>query len=121
MPKTTTVARGRCTSDPIPVADVEPHEGEELGRRGVELAGRAVVAVPVQNQVGGEDAAARHQGDVGHPGEDAAIAEPPDQAEVIQARPEAIAGEGQSDPIRAAAILNGARDRSPRPGRGRYP
>ena len=84
-----------------PVADVEPHEGEELGRRGVELAGRAVVSVPVQDQVGGEDAAAGDRGDVGDPGEDAGVAEEPDQAEVIQARPEAAAGEGQSDPIRA--------------------
>ena len=57
-------AQGKAAGNPI--ADIEAHERDQLGRRRVELAGRAVVAVPVEHQVGGEDAAAGHRGDVGH-------------------------------------------------------
>ena len=76
-------SQGKTPEDPI--ADVEAHKGEELGRRGVELVGRAVVTVPIEYEMGGENAAARHRGDVGHLGQNTRVAEKTDQAEMIQA------------------------------------
>jgi hypothetical protein len=46
------------------VADIEPHEGKQLGRRRFEVAGRAVVTAPIQREVSGQNTAAGHRGNV---------------------------------------------------------
>src|SRR5262245_17645461 len=43
---------------------------------------------------------------MGHPGQKARVAEKPDQAQVIQARPEATAGEGEADLVHGRVHVN---------------
>ena len=75
-------------------ADTPPHAAPRGGS--VELPGLAGVAAPVEGEVGGHDAAARDRGDVRHLRQDAGVSEETEQAQVIEARPEAAAGEGLS-------------------------
>ena len=74
-----------------PVPHVEANEREQLGGGRVELVDRAVVAGPIQPQMGGHDAPARHGRDVGHVRQDAGVAEKANQAEMIQRRPKTAA------------------------------
>ena len=58
--------------------------------------------------MGSDDTAAGHGGDVGHPRQNLRVAEKADQAKVIEHRPEAAAGEGESKSVhdRAPAIAS---------------
>src|SRR5262249_42525661 len=86
---------GKAPGDPI--TDVEIHEIEKLGGRGVELIGRTVVAIPVEYEVRGENAAAGHRCNVGDVGKNAGVAEKTDQAEVIETGSEAASRQGEAD------------------------
>src|SRR6185437_2760441 len=46
-----------------PVADIQVDEREELGRRGIEVRGGSVVTIPVEYEVGGDNAAAGDRSD----------------------------------------------------------
>ena len=94
-------AQGKATGNPI--ADIEAHESEELGSSRLELVGGAVVAVPVEHQVGSDDTATGHRGDVGHSRQNPRVAEKADQAQVIETRPEAATGEGESKSVHDGA------------------
>src|SRR5258708_20736683 len=88
---------GKTANDPI--ANVHAHEGKELGRDRIELFWRAAVALPVEQEGGGEDAAAGHGRDVRHLRHNAGVAEEADQAEVVQTPPKTTPG------TRAAIIV----------------
>src|SRR4051812_21417659 len=66
-----------------PVADIHAHEGEQLRRRGVEIVGRAVVKVPIEHEVSGENTAAGYRGDVRYLGQKASVPQKTDQPEMI--------------------------------------
>ena len=50
------------------IADVEADEREQLGGRRVEFVSRAVVAAPIEAEMGGNDAPPRHGRNVSHVG-----------------------------------------------------
>ena len=81
--------------DPVPGIGLD--EGDDLRGRLFEVRRRAVVASPVQREVGTQDAAARDRDDVRHLAEQARIAQEADDAEVEQGGPQAATGEGQSE------------------------
>ena len=80
-----------------PVANVVLHEPDHLAGRVGELGVGAVVAVPVEDEVGGQDAAPRHRRDVTDQGQRAAVPQVADHAKVVERGAESAAGEGEAD------------------------
>src|SRR3954454_17780937 len=65
------------------IADIHAHDRKELRRRGVEIVGRAVIKVPIEHEVSGENTAAGYRGDVCHLGQKASVPQKTDQPEII--------------------------------------
>ena len=81
------------------VAHVHLREAHHLRRGALEVALGAAVALPVQHEVRGEDAAARDRRDVGDLGQDARVPQQADHAEVIERCPEPPARQSDADPV----------------------
>ena len=79
------------------IADVELNEANHLGGSLGELRIAAVVAIPVEDEVGSDDAAAGDSGDVGHEGKRAAVTKVANHPEVVERGPETTTGESQTD------------------------
>src|SRR4051794_25726724 len=65
------------------IADIHAHDRKELRRRGVEIVRRAVIKVPIEHEVSGENTAAGYRGDVCHLGQKASVPQKTDQPEMI--------------------------------------
>src|SRR5262249_51901412 len=74
------------------VADIEPHESEQLAGGCVEFAGRARVTGPVESQVGRKNAPARDGRDVGDVRQNPRVIQKPHEAQVVQRRAKAASG-----------------------------
>ena len=79
------------------VAGIGLDEGDNLRGRPFEVRRRAVVASPVQREVGTQDAAARDRDDVRHLAEQARITQEADDTKVKQGGPQSATGECQSE------------------------
>ena len=79
------------------VSGVGLDEGDDLRGRPIEVRLRAVVASPVQREVGTQDAAARDRDDVRHLAEQARITQEADDAKMKQGGPQSATGECQSE------------------------
>src|SRR3954471_12375374 len=81
------------------IADIHAHDRKELRRRGVKIVRRAVIKVPIEHEVSGENTAAGYRGDVCYLGQKASVPQKTDQPEMIQSRPETASGKGKTDPV----------------------
>jgi hypothetical protein len=79
------------------VSRIEAHEVKDARGGRLEVRGRGVVLLPVQGEVGPEDAPAGDGDDMSHVAEQPRVPQEADDAEVEQGGPQAAAGEGESE------------------------